>query len=64
MDIVLGFFDSAPAWVAAVTGVVTACTAITAITPTKTDDKIISFILRILNLCAGNIGKNVNKDDK
>jgi|TARA_R100000458_G_scaffold3962_1_gene3207 hypothetical protein len=64
MDIVLNFFDSAPSWVAAVTGVVTACTAITAITPTKTDDKIISFILRILNLCAGNIGKNVNKDDK
>jgi len=64
MDIVLNFFDSAPSWVAAVTGVVTACTAITAITPTKTDDKIISFILRILNLCAGNIGKNINKDDK
>jgi|TARA_R100000482_G_scaffold122307_2_gene69716 hypothetical protein len=64
MDIVLNFFDSAPSWVAAVTGVVTACTAITAITPTKTDDKIISFILRILNLCAGNIGKNVNKDDR
>ena len=64
MDIVLNFFDSAPSWVAAVTGVVTACTAITAITPTKTDDKIISFILRILNLCAGNIGKNINKDDR
>ena len=62
MDIVLNFFDSAPSWVAAVTGVVTACTAITAITPTKTDDKIISFILRILNLCAGNIGKNINTD--
>ena len=64
MDIVLNFFDSAPSWVAAVTGVVTACTAITAITPTKTDDKIISFILRILNLCAGNIGININKDDR
>ena len=64
MDIVLNFFDSAPSWVAAVTGVVTACTAITAITPTKTDDKIISFILRILNLCAGNIGKNRNADDE
>ena len=64
MDIVLNFFDSAPSWVAAVTGVVTACTAITAITPTKTDDKIILFILRILNLCAGNIGKNINKDDR
>ena len=64
MDIVLNFFDSAPSWVAAVTGVVTACTAITAITPTKTDDKIISFIWKILNLCAGNIRKNINKDDR
>ena len=41
MDIVLNFFDSAPAWVAAVTGVITAATAVTALTPTKSDDKII-----------------------
>jgi len=64
MDIVLNFFDSAPAWVAAVTGVITAATAVTALTPSKSDDKIIGFVLKILNFCAGNVLKNVNKDDK
>ena len=64
MDIVLYFFDSAPAWVAAVTGVITAATAVTALTPTKSDDKIIGFVLKILNFCAGNVLKNRNKDDK
>jgi hypothetical protein len=57
MDIVLNFFDSAPAWVAAVT-------AITALTPTKADDKILGFALKVLNFCAGNVLKNTNKDDK
>jgi|TARA_R100000664_G_scaffold832_1_gene2450 hypothetical protein len=64
MDTILNLVDGAPAWVSAITALVTAATAITALTPTKTDDKAISFILRILNLVAGNIGKNKNKDDK
>ena len=64
MDLVLNCFDSAPAWVAAVTGVITAATAVTALTPTKSDDKIIGFVLKILNFCAGNVLKNRNKDDK
>ena len=64
MATILNLVDGAPAWVSAITALVTAATAITALTPTKTDDKAISFILRILNLVAGNIGKNKNKDDK
>ena len=52
------------AWVAGITAVVTACTAITAITPTKSDDKIIDAILRILNVLAGNVAKNRNRDDR
>lgn len=51
-------------WLTAICGVVTAATAITAITPTQTDDKVISIILRVLNVLAGNIGKNKNADDK
>lgn len=50
-------------WLAAVTGVVTACTAITALTPTKVDNKIVNGILKALNFLAGNVLKNKNKDD-
>lgn len=50
-------------WVVAVTTVVTAATAITSITPTKTDDRIIGFVLKILNFLAGNFFKNRNADD-
>lgn len=49
-------------WVAAVTGVVTAATAITALTPTTADDKIVNFVLKILNILAGNFLKNTNAD--
>ena len=55
MDMIVNFFNSGPAWIAAVTGIVTACTAITALTPTKSDDKIINFVLKILNVLSGNI---------
>lgn len=63
MDQIISLLDAAPAWLTAITGVVTAATAITALTPTKSDDAIINTILRILNLLAGNVGKNRNADD-
>jgi hypothetical protein len=56
------FFAAFPVWLQALITVVTACTAITAITPTETDNKILNAILSVLNLLAGNIGKNENKD--
>ncbi|MGR3179813.1 MAG: hypothetical protein ACUZ8E_17375 [Candidatus Anammoxibacter sp.] len=55
--------EAAPAWLIAITGLITAATAITALTPTKHDDKILNLILRVLNLLAGNVGKNKNADD-
>jgi hypothetical protein len=58
------WFDALPAWVNAITGVITAATAITILTPTKNDDKIIGTILGFLNLLAGNFGKNTNADTK
>lgn len=56
------FLEALPAWIIAITGLVTAATAITALTPTKSDDKIIGIILKVLNLLAGNVGKNKNED--
>jgi hypothetical protein len=56
--------DQFGSYVMAFTGIVTAANAITIITPTKSDDKIISVLLMILNALAGNFGRNVNADDK
>ena len=56
------FFAAFPAWLVAITTLVTAATAITAITPTKRDDVVINNILKVLNLLAGNVGKNKNAD--
>jgi len=63
MDAILNALDAAPAWLTAITGIVTAATAITALTPTTVDDKAVAMILRVLNLLAGNVGKNKNADD-
>ncbi len=49
-------------YIAPVTAVITAATAVTAVTPTKTDDKYINIILKVLNFFAGNFLKNKNKD--
>ena len=59
----LTLIDSMPAWISAITALVTAATAVTALTPTKSDDKVIGMILKVLNLVAGNVGKNKNADD-
>ena len=58
------FINSFPAWLVAITGVVTAATVITALTPTTADDKVVNAILKFLNVLAGNVGKNKNADDK
>ncbi len=56
------WLEALPAWVSALTLVVTAATAVTALTPSKADDKAINAILKVLNALAGNVGKNRNKD--
>ena len=58
----INWFGDIPVWLTAVTTVVTAATAITAITPSKVDDRIIGKVLWFLNIIAGNIIKNKNKD--
>lgn len=62
MEKIIAILEAAPVWLTALTGVVTAATAITALTPSKSDDKVLNTILKILNVLAGNVGKNANKD--
>lgn len=57
------FLSSIATYIAPVTAVITAATAITAVTPTKIDNKIIDILLRVLNIFAGNFLMNKNKDD-
>jgi hypothetical protein len=62
MDAIFNLLDAAPAWLTAITGIVTAATAITALTPTTADDKALNIVLKVLNLLAGNVGRNRNAD--
>jgi len=63
MTDLLALLDAAPAWLHAITALVTAATAVTALTPSTADDKVLNMVLRVLNLLAGNVGKNKNADD-
>ncbi len=60
-----------PAWVGAITGLVTACSVISALTPSTSDDRIVAGILRVLNVLSLNVGGaaaapalSKNADDK
>ena len=66
LEFVTGLFTNPELadWIAAITAVVTAATAVTAITPTTTDDKVVNFLLKVLNFLAGNFLKNKNADAK
>ncbi len=63
MEILTSFFDAFPTWLVAITGVVTAANAITAMTPTTVDNKAVAWLLKLLNILSMNIGKNKNADD-
>ncbi len=63
MEMLISFFDAFPTWLVAITGIVTSANAITALTPTKADDKAVAWLLKLLNILSVNIGKNKNADD-
>jgi len=56
MEMILSIFDLIPAWIAALAGLVTAASAIAALTPTPKDDLIIGKLYRVLDMLALNIG--------
>jgi|TARA_R100001086_G_scaffold244804_1_gene174991 uncharacterized membrane protein YqaE (UPF0057 family) len=62
MEGLLGWISGWPAYIHAIFGIVSAATALTAITPSKADDKIVNTMLTVLNMLAGNVMKNRNKD--
>ncbi len=62
MEAIMVLVAAMPQWVTALTTLVTAATAVTILTPTRSDDKVVDFVLKVLNILSGNIGKNTNKD--
>ncbi|HXZ68754.1 MAG TPA: hypothetical protein VEH07_09215 [Alphaproteobacteria bacterium] len=56
VSVLTSFFDHVPAWLAAATSLVTAASAVSAITPTPRDDQVLSGVLRVLNVLALNVG--------
>jgi uncharacterized membrane protein len=71
MEAIIGLMSKMPEWLVAIAGIVTACTALTALTPTKVDDKVFGVLtkavnmgLKVTNIMAGNVMKNENKDSR
>ena len=64
MDTITTFFDGLPAWVNALTGFVAAAGVVAALTPTKSDDRLLGLASRVLNFIALNVGHSKNADDK
>ncbi|HAH10099.1 MAG TPA: hypothetical protein DCL54_18285 [Alphaproteobacteria bacterium] len=56
LDSLHTFFDSFPAWLNAIFAVISAASAITALTATPKDDQIVGKLHRLLQVIALNIG--------
>lgn len=62
INTIIGYADELPAWLNAITALVVALSGITALTPTKSDNKAVDVLLKLVNFLALNIGKNKNAD--
>jgi hypothetical protein len=56
LEAIYGFFDGFPAWLNAILAVISAASAITALTPTPKDDEVLGTIRRWLEVLALNVG--------
>jgi hypothetical protein len=70
MEGIVGLMAKAPDYLIAISGIIASLTVLTAITPTKLDDKWlgkatvgVNFLLKLANMGAGNVGFNKNKDE-
>jgi len=59
----LNFADQLPAWVNAMTTFIAGASALTMLTPTTWDNKIVNWISKALNFISMNVIKNKNADD-
>lgn len=71
MDFIAGMMKDAPTWLMAISGIMTSLTVITALTPSKVDDKYLgkatkylNILLKLMNVGAGNVLSNKNKNEK
>lgn len=62
IETAMGWVSNWNPYLHALCGIVTSATVLTALTPTKADDKIVHGILKVLNFLAGNVHRNTNKD--
>tara|TARA_X000001382_G_scaffold104037_1_gene79018 strand:+ start:223 stop:414 length:192 start_codon:yes stop_codon:yes gene_type:complete len=62
MDMITNLMTNVPDILAAAGTVCVAANSITVLTPSKSDDKVLGWILSIINFLSMNFGKNRNKD--
>lgn len=63
MGIIMNFVDQWPSWLSAIAGLISSCAILAALTPTKSDDRIVGWLLRIINVVGVNVGRARNADD-
>jgi hypothetical protein len=56
LDSLTQIFSAVPSWLQALSTIVAAASAVTALTPTPDDDKVVGKIYRVLDFLALNIG--------
>lgn len=64
MDVlgIQGIMGMVAKWLPVVAGIISVASLIAAITPSKNDDRIVQFVLDIVNKLGLNVGKATNKD--
>jgi len=63
MNWMMSLLSTLPDWVHHVTLLITAAAGMATLTPTKSDDKAIAMVLRVVNMVGLNFGKARNADD-